>query len=272
MIKQEDEIECDDDNSMDLLEEIPHEAEQEDDGITMNENYEIEDQIISYNPPSPIKLEFKELDESDEDLKVSSVQTDDEPNESEESDDDDVIFESEIVPSTSTTTVEKFTIRPVKTSSSIRPRQELLSYKVPKRIKIDRTDSSPYTSSQKSNQVVTKVYPHIKCQYCSEKFTDRKLLLEHLETAHIFQCPSCDVTFPYKITLIQHQVTEHRNQVATTSGRNSVAYKFDCHICNLKFSSNETLAKHLSAKHEMKVKYIDGIGNDDDDEVSFKFI
>lgn len=100
--------------------------------------------------------------------------------------------------------------------------------------------------SQMENATNTLGY---KCQYCPNRFIERRFVVEHIKQKHTFACGQCTSVFPFKITLIKHQMSMHGNSSGTPTSK-SGAYKHICRICGLKFLSSYTLDAHMAQKHQ----------------------
>lgn len=88
-----------------------------------------------------------------------------------------------------------------------------------------------------------------KCQYCPNRFIERRFVVDHIKQKHTFPCHQCTSVFPFKITLIKHQMSMHGNSTGTQFSK-TPAYKYICRICGLKFLSSYTLDAHMAQKHQ----------------------
>jgi hypothetical protein len=90
----------------------------------------------------------------------------------------------------------------------------------------------------------------LKCQYCTERFDNCNLILEHIEEKHKFQCPICSQSFPFKINLIHHEFMHHKAKKTASP----VIYKHSCGNCMMKFSTGENLEIHMRQEHNAVLK------------------
>ncbi|KAL7013925.1 hypothetical protein ACKWTF_015647 [Chironomus riparius] len=88
-----------------------------------------------------------------------------------------------------------------------------------------------------------------KCQYCPNRFIEKRFVVDHIKQKHTFPCNQCTSVFPFKITLIKHQMSFHGNSTGQHVSK-SAAYKHVCRICGLKFLSNYTLDAHMTQRHQ----------------------
>ena len=83
------------------------------------------------------------------------------------------------------------------------------------------------------------------CRDCSEKFSDRKQLKNHLNLEHDhadqpqFPCDHCELIFCKSKKLALHQAVEHR----------TVQDKYMCTVCSKEFKDKERLKKHMYTQH-----------------------
>ncbi|CAG9811420.1 unnamed protein product [Chironomus riparius] len=96
----------------------------------------------------------------------------------------------------------------------------------------------------------------LKCQYCTERFDNCDLILEHIEDKHKFQCPTCNTSFPFKINLIHHQFMHHKESTKEPKNKNPVVYKYSCSHCMMKFSTSDNLQIHMKQQHNAELNKI----------------
>lgn len=120
----------------------------------------------------------------------------------------------------------------------------------------------PETTTQKlmtilKTQVPTPVpLQGFKCQYCDNRFIDRAFVLVHIKQRHTFKCPQCSLSFPFKISLIKHQMAIHgpsANQEERLSKRNFSNFRHECDFCKLKFIDKKSLSVHVESKHSLEI-------------------
>jgi len=103
----------------------------------------------------------------------------------------------------------------------------------------------------------------LKCQYCPQRFDNCDLILEHIEEKHKFQCPVCYKSFPFKINLVRHQFSDHKESTPKEQKNGSQkGYKHACNHCMMKFSVRENLDIHIMQEHNVHLKGLGGYGDD----------
>jgi hypothetical protein len=104
------------------------------------------------------------------------------------------------------------------------------------------------TTSQLSQMAGTMM--GFKCQYCPNRFIERRFVAEHIRQKHAFKCGMCPSIFPFKITLIKHQMSLHGAAGSlTVVNKGSSGFKFVCTVCVCRFSTQANLDIHMAQKH-----------------------
>ncbi|XP_077288287.1 uncharacterized protein LOC143912785 [Arctopsyche grandis] len=89
-----------------------------------------------------------------------------------------------------------------------------------------------------------------QCQTCRKQFVSAKFLQIHMEQTHRLQvsttvsCSLCNINFPNRIKLTQHNLKEHFNSKTTTFHGNVV-----CRICDKEFKHKYLLNRHFKRLH-----------------------
>lgn len=87
-----------------------------------------------------------------------------------------------------------------------------------------------------------------KCQYCDNRFIEPHFLFEHIKIRHTFPCDKCKMKFPYKISLIKHQMATHgpeRELQYREVIKKVPFYKISCPECGMKFAELRHLNVHM---------------------------
>ncbi|KAG5668097.1 hypothetical protein PVAND_016051 [Polypedilum vanderplanki] len=93
-----------------------------------------------------------------------------------------------------------------------------------------------------------------KCQYCPNRFVERRFVVEHIKQKHAYKCDMCPSVFPFRITLIKHRMSLHAAPAGMEIQKNPQNFKFTCNVCASRFSTQENLKIHMSQKHSSVVK------------------
>jgi len=81
--------------------------------------------------------------------------------------------------------------------------------------------------------------PHIKCDYCTQRFSDPRSLGEHTNKAHRIECSICN---KYFISL--NDFTYH----------NTITHNYYCFLCKIKFTLKSFLNLHIKTYHTLNNK------------------
>lgn len=93
-----------------------------------------------------------------------------------------------------------------------------------------------------------------KCQYCPNRFLERRFVFEHIKQKHVFSCNMCSSVFPFKITLIKHQMSVHGYPISLTPNSRTQCFKSVCTVCAMRFPNANQLENHMIQKHSSAVK------------------